>query len=86
MLQIHAILPDSKLSLIHNSMLPEATLDSGKDRPLSGYLLLQGIMKSPLMSFISFNRTASDIKYKSYVRYITILQTLGTQPLRVSQV
>lgn len=49
MLQIHAVLPDSKLSPIHNSMLPEATLDSGKDRPLSEYLLLQGTMKSPLI-------------------------------------
>lgn len=55
---------DSKLIPIHNSVPPWATLDSWKDRPLFEYLLLQGTMKSPFMSFISFNSIASDIKYR----------------------
>lgn len=79
---ILAALSDSQLSPIHNSKPPWATLDLGNGRPLSEYLLLQGIMKKPFMSFIWFNPTASDIKYRSCMGCIGFLHTLRVHHLR----
>lgn len=74
--------PQTPNALLSITLSPWATLDSRKDRPLSEYLLLQSIIKSHFVSFISFNPTASDTKYKSCMRYIRFLHTLGIWPLR----